>query len=75
MPLTEAKTAASKRGSGAVSPDDQRRFAAYAADLAGALARLARSNELDMLGYLLDMARLEALSAAGEALDEPPGLN
>ena len=75
LPFTDAKETSPKRGSGTVSPEDQQRVAAYAADLAGALARLARANELDMLGYLLDMARLEALSAAGEGAEETPGLN
>ena len=75
LPLTEAEKTASRGGSGTVSPEDQQRFAAYAADLTGALARLARKNELEMLAYLLDMARLEALSAAGEGADETAGLN
>jgi hypothetical protein len=32
----------------------------YIASLAGELARLAERHELDMLAYILDMARLEA---------------
>jgi hypothetical protein len=36
--------------------------AAYVADLTSDLASLARQHGLDTLGYLLDMARLEAES-------------
>lgn len=75
MRLTPPKATGRSGESGAFSPEDQRRFAAYAADLTGALARLARQNELGTLGYLLEMARLEALSAAGEGGDETTGLN
>jgi hypothetical protein len=40
--------------------------AAYIADLTGNLARLARRNGLPTLGYILDMARVEAeASSAG----------
>lgn len=38
--------------------------AEYIADLATQLARLARSNNLELLAYLLEMARLEAATAA-----------
>jgi hypothetical protein len=41
-------------------PEDREAAAAYVADLAGSLAKLARRHGLDTLGYLLDMARLEA---------------
>ena len=37
--------------------------AAYIADLAGSLAQIARRHRLNTLGYLLDMAKLEAESA------------
>ena len=37
--------------------------AVYIASMAGDLAQLARRHGLDPLGYLLDMARLEADSA------------
>lgn len=40
--------------------------ARYLADMAAQCARLARSNGLDGLGYLFDMAHLEARNAAGE---------
>jgi hypothetical protein len=46
-------------------PEDQREAAAYVADLTADLARLARGFGLDTLGYLLDMARLEARTVAG----------
>jgi hypothetical protein len=38
--------------------------AAYVADLTADLARIARGHGLDVLGYLLDMARLEARNIA-----------
>ncbi len=38
--------------------------AAYVADLTADLARIARGHGLDVLGYLLDMARLEARDIA-----------
>ena len=42
-------------------PDDDRAAAAaYVAALTAELAALARRHNLDTLGYLLDMARLEA---------------
>ena len=47
-------------------PDNPQEIAAYVADLTSDLARMARRHGLDVLGYLLDMARLEARSAAGE---------
>jgi hypothetical protein len=37
----------------------------YVASIAADLATLARRNGLDTLGYLLDMARLEAETARG----------
>jgi hypothetical protein len=45
--------------------------AAYIATLSGELALIARRNGLDALGYLLDMAKLEAEQAA--RLPEGPG--
>jgi hypothetical protein len=39
--------------------------AAYISDLTADLARMARRHRLEALGYLLDMARLEALHARG----------
>jgi hypothetical protein len=46
--------------------EHQREAAAYVADITADLARMARRNGLDALGYLLDMARLEARSAMGQ---------
>ena len=43
---------------------DKAATAAYVASLSADLAALARSRKLDTLGYLLDMARLEAESSA-----------
>jgi hypothetical protein len=39
--------------------------ATYVGDMCRDLAALARQNGLDTLGYLLDIARLEAENAAG----------
>jgi hypothetical protein len=43
---------------------DQAAAAAYVASLVGDLAILSRRHKLDTLGYLLDMARLEAEGTA-----------
>jgi len=42
---------------------DRDQAAAYVAELTSELAAMARRHGLDALGYLLDMARLEAESA------------
>lgn len=39
--------------------------AAYIADLSGGLAQIARSHGFNTLGYLLDMAKLEAENSKG----------
>jgi hypothetical protein len=44
------------------NPDDRRATANYVATLSGDLATLARHHGMATLGYLLDMARLEAES-------------
>jgi hypothetical protein len=44
---------------------DPKAAAVYIADLAGGLALLARRNGLNTLGYLLDMAKLEAETIKG----------
>jgi len=50
------------------SPDDGARsrteVALYIAELAAELTKMARSHRLDALGFILDMARLEAENAA-----------
>ncbi|ARQ01487.1 hypothetical protein [Pseudorhodoplanes sinuspersici] len=43
---------------------DQSEAAAYIADMAASLATMARRHGLGTLGYLLDMARMEAENAA-----------
>jgi hypothetical protein len=53
-------------------PDSQRAVAAYLADMTADLARMARGQGLDVLGYLLDMVRLEARSVAGEFDSDEP---
>jgi hypothetical protein len=50
---------------GTNQPKDGQQAAAYVADLTADLARMARNHGLEALGYLLDMARLEARSIAG----------
>jgi hypothetical protein len=40
----------------------------YVRSMAGTLALLARNHGLDTLGYLLEMARLEAENVAGSLL-------
>lgn len=51
---------------GSHGPASPAEVASYIAELAGELARLARSTELDLLAYLLDMAEREAsLTAEG----------
>jgi hypothetical protein len=46
-----------------LSAEDRADAASYIADLAGSLAQIARRHRLHTLGYLLDMAKLEAESA------------
>ncbi len=43
-----------------MAPDDREATAAYVAELAGDLASLSRRHGLDTLGYILEMAKLEA---------------
>ncbi len=45
------------------APDDRPAAAAYIAALTADLALIARRHGLDALGYILDMARLEAENA------------
>jgi hypothetical protein len=45
--------------------DERTAAAAYIADLSGGLAEIARRHGLSTLGYLLDMAKLEAESVKG----------
>jgi hypothetical protein len=45
-------------------PASPESVAVYIAALAGELGQLARANGLDALGYILDMARLEANEAS-----------
>lgn len=45
-------------------PQDRAQALAYISDMTQELALVARRNGFDALGYLLDMARLEAESAA-----------
>ncbi len=52
------------------TPDNsasQAEVAAYVADLVGNLARLARDHRLDLLSYLLEVAKLEAQQLAEHA--------
>jgi hypothetical protein len=45
------------------SAEDRTAAAAYIADLTGGLAQMARHHGFSTLGYLLDMAKLEAENA------------
>jgi hypothetical protein len=57
-------------GNLAVSPvplADRQQAAAYVAALTGELAGLVRRHRLDTLGYILDLARLEAEEAVQQA--------
>jgi hypothetical protein len=45
--------------------------ARYIAQMAGELASIARSSNLDLLAYFLDMARVEATSSIRKLEDEP----
>lgn len=53
-------------------PTDRDAAAAYIATLTGELARLSRRFGYDALGYILDMARLEAENACRRS-DTPVG--
>ena len=48
-------------------PTEPRAVASYIAEMSSDLARLARGHGLTPLGYLLDMARLEAENLARPA--------
>jgi hypothetical protein len=66
-------TSTRKRATSVSAGAAQREVAAYIADLAGDLAQIARRHGFDTLGYLLEMARLEAEAATGRvnAVDPP----
>ena len=49
--------------SGIKAVEDRDKVAAYVAELTSELALIARRHGLDALGYLLEMARLEAENA------------
>lgn len=55
-----ARDASSEAGR---EPGNRTATAEYVAELSAALANLARRQGLDALGYILDMARLEAENA------------
>jgi hypothetical protein len=48
-----------------ISAEERTATAAYIADLSGGLAEMARRHGLSTLGYLLEMAKLEAESVKG----------
>lgn len=54
---------------------DAQEAADYVAEMTADLAKIARRHHLDMLGYLLDMARLEAENSAGRSLTCPPDVS
>ena len=51
-------------------PVSRESVAVYIAALAGELSQLAKANGLDALGYILDMARLEANEASKVGSDD-----
>jgi hypothetical protein len=51
-------------GGGAAGVEDREAAAAYVAQLSADLATIARRHGLVALGYILDMARLEAENAS-----------
>jgi hypothetical protein len=54
---------------------DRVQAASYAAALTAELAKLVRRHHLDVLGYLLDMARLEAEEIVQQAERSSDGSN
>jgi hypothetical protein len=66
IPASRSGWEAVMQDTGKPSPGS-REAAAYVAELTGDLARIARQHRLDALGYLLDMARLEAQHVGGTA--------
>jgi hypothetical protein len=50
---------------GGEGPNDRTAAVAYIADLSGTLASMARRHGFDTLGYILEMAKLEAENACG----------
>ena len=54
---------AAREGETRRDPVDRAAAANYVAELSAELANLARQHGLDALGYILDMARLEAENA------------
>jgi len=59
------------RGEAGRDPGDRTAAARYIADLTTELAVLARRHGLDALGYILDMARLEAENANRQVNGRP----
>jgi hypothetical protein len=55
----------------ASGPENRADAAAYVAELSADLARIARRHGLDTLGYILDMAKLEAQQACDHRADSP----
>jgi hypothetical protein len=53
-----------REDSGPSEEPDGTKAAEYVAELTGDLARIARDNRMHTLGYLLEMAQLEAQSLA-----------
>jgi len=56
--------AGATNGEATATPIDRVAAADYVADLTAELAKLARQHGLDTLGFILDMARLEAQNTA-----------
>ena len=65
----KARTEATTRQRG--EPEDRAQVADYVAMLTAELATLARQNGFDALGFILDMAKLEAESASRHVNGRP----
>jgi dsDNA-binding SOS-regulon protein len=65
-PLETSRELSSLKGSPRLNDNSEREeIALYLAQMTGELAALARSAHYDLLGYFLEMARIEAKGHAG----------
>jgi len=67
-----ARRFGSERDEGEPGAADQAAAAHYIAEMSEELAKMATARRLDMLAYLLDMARLEAEAAMNGTAREAP---
>lgn len=67
--IAQDQTQSGDRPDSATAQQDRRAAAVYLAELSGSLAQVARRHGLDAVGYLLEMAQLEARNSAGSTQD------